>query len=89
MFIIEEKVVDLWGGYRDKRRKQYWEEDTLGFGVFGLQRNVITGIFNITSKGLLDFDEKVAAYWPDLTFNNKQEYYSSTIIGAPSEFINQ
>jgi hypothetical protein len=23
-----EKVVDLWGGYRDKAKKQYWEEDT-------------------------------------------------------------
>ena len=67
-----EKVVDLWGGYRDKRRKQYWEEDTLGL-VFSSTKGMSSLAFSILhSKGLLDFDEKVAAYWPEFAYNNKQ-----------------
>lgn len=67
-----EKVVDLWGGFRDKRRKQYWEEDTLGL-VFSSTKGMSSLAFSILhSKGLLDFDEKVAAYWPEFAFNNKQ-----------------
>jgi len=67
-----EKVVDLWGGFRDKRRKQYWEEDTVGV-VFSSTKGMSSLAFSILhSKGLLDFDEKVAAYWPEFAFNNKQ-----------------
>lgn len=55
-----EKVVDLWGGYRDLDKHLPWEEDTLVL-VFS------------TTKGFLDYDEKVAKYWPEFSQNGKSD----------------
>ena len=67
-----EKVVDLWGGYRDKNKKQYWEEDTLCI-VFSSTKGISSLAFAMLhSKGLLDFDEKVCKYWPEFAFNGKE-----------------
>lgn len=66
------KVVDLWGGYRDKKKNQYWEEDTLCL-VFSTTKGLSSLAFALLhSKGLLDFDEKVATYWPEFAFNGKE-----------------
>lgn len=67
-----EKVVDLWGGYRDKAKKQYWEEDTLSI-VFSTTKGLSSLAFSLLhSKGLLDYDEKVATYWPEFAHNGKE-----------------
>lgn len=58
------KVVDVWGGYRDKKRKHPWTEHTMvrswstakGIGALCL------GILH--SRGLLDYNERIAHYWP-------------------------
>ncbi|MEZ5055175.1 MAG: serine hydrolase domain-containing protein [Chitinophagales bacterium] len=66
------KVVDLWGGYRDKKRKQYWEEDTLCI-AFSTSKGMSSLAFALLhSKGLIDFDEKVATYWPEFAYNGKE-----------------
>jgi CubicO group peptidase (beta-lactamase class C family) len=66
-----EKVVDLWGGYRDARRQDRWEEDTLVL-VYSTSK----GMAGLTvalahSRGLIDYDERVAAYWPEFAQNGK------------------
>lgn len=67
-----EKVVDLWGGYRDKNKKQYWEEDTLSI-VFSTTKGISSLAFALLhSKGLLDYEEKVAFYWPEFAYNGKE-----------------
>ncbi|MFN8282298.1 MAG: serine hydrolase domain-containing protein [Chitinophagales bacterium] len=67
------KVVDLYGGFRDKAKKQYWEEDTLSI-VFSTTKGVSSLAFALLhSKGLIDYDEKVASYWPEFAFNGKQD----------------
>ena len=57
-----EKVVDLWGGYRDLERRAPWQEDTLV-----LVYSTTKGLAGMTvavahSRGLIDYDEKVATY---------------------------
>jgi CubicO group peptidase (beta-lactamase class C family) len=67
-----EQVVDLWGGYRDLERRLPWQEDTLV-----LVYSTTKGLAGMTvavahSRGLLDYDEKVATYWPEFAQGGKE-----------------
>ena len=68
-----EKVVDLWGGYRDLERRLPWQEDTLV-----LVYSATKGLAGMTvavahSRGLLDYDERVSTYWPEFAQNGKED----------------
>jgi CubicO group peptidase (beta-lactamase class C family) len=66
-----EKVVDLWGGSRDRNTGAPWEEDTLVL-VFSTTKGVSALAVALTqSQGLIDYDETVAAYWPEFSHNGK------------------
>jgi CubicO group peptidase (beta-lactamase class C family) len=67
-----DKVVDLWGGFRDPKTSAPWEEDTLVL-VFSATKGI--GAMTIAvahSRGLLDYDEAVAAYWPEFAQQGKE-----------------
>ncbi|WP_052665967.1 serine hydrolase domain-containing protein [Nitriliruptor alkaliphilus] len=67
-----EKVVDLWGGYRDGAQRLPWERDTL-VNVFSTTKGVASMAIAVAhSRGLLDYDEEVATYWPEFAANGKQ-----------------
>jgi CubicO group peptidase (beta-lactamase class C family) len=66
------KVVDLWGGYRDGRTRKPWLEDTL-VTVFSSTKGVSgLAIALANSRGLIDYDEKVATYWPEFAAAGKE-----------------
>jgi CubicO group peptidase (beta-lactamase class C family) len=71
-YVRGEKVVDLWGGYRDARRQDRWEEDTLVL-VYSTSKGM-SGIAMAlaNSRGLIDYDETVATYWPEFAQNGKE-----------------
>jgi CubicO group peptidase (beta-lactamase class C family) len=59
------KVVDLWGGLRDGTTQAPWQEDTL-VNVFSTTKGVASlAVAHAASRGLLDYDAKVADYWPE------------------------
>lgn len=67
-----EKVVDLWGGYRDPQKKLPWQEDTMVL-VFSSTK----GLAGLTmalahSRGLFDYDVPIASYWPEFAQNGKE-----------------
>ncbi|HUG83785.1 MAG TPA: serine hydrolase domain-containing protein [Euzebya sp.] len=67
------KVVDLWGGYRDGLRRAPWEEDTL-VTVMSTTKGVSSIAVAVAhARGLLDYDERVAAYWPEFAAGGKQD----------------
>jgi CubicO group peptidase (beta-lactamase class C family) len=67
-----EKVVDLWGGFRNKEKTEPWEEDTVTM-VFSTTKGLSSLAFSLLhSRGLLDYDEKVSAYWKEFAFNGKE-----------------
>lgn len=67
------KVVDLWGGYRDEATLAPWEEDTLVL-VFSTTKGFSALAVAVAhSQGLLDYDEKVATYWPEFAQNGKAD----------------
>jgi CubicO group peptidase (beta-lactamase class C family) len=59
-------VVDLWGGWRDPASASPWQEDTL-VTVFSTTKGVALAVAH--SRGLFDYDEKVATYWPEFAQN--------------------
>ena len=67
-----EKVVDLWGGIRDKASGAPWEEDTMTV-VFSTTKGMSAMAVAVAhSRGLFDYDEPVATYWPEFAQNGKE-----------------
>jgi len=72
VFIDGVKVVDLWGGERDRNRRLPWQEDTL-VPVFSTTKGLATMVLAVAhSRGRLDFDEAVATYRPEFAQGGKE-----------------
>lgn len=70
-YVRGEKVVDLWGGYRDASRQDRWEEDTLVL-VYSTSKGMAgLAVALAHSRGLIDYDALVADYWPEFAQNGK------------------
>ena len=70
-YVGGEKVVDLWGGYRDAHRQERWEEDTLVL-VYSTSKGMSAiAVALAHSRGLIDYEERVATYWPEFAQNGK------------------
>jgi CubicO group peptidase (beta-lactamase class C family) len=64
-------VVDLWGGLRDADRGLPWKRDTL-VPVFSTTKGVAALVTaSLRSRGRLDYDGKVADYWPEFAARGK------------------
>jgi len=66
-----EKVADLWGGIRDKRTGDPWEKDTMVL-VYSATKGLAAMTLALAhSRGWLDYEERVAAYWPEFALHGK------------------
>jgi CubicO group peptidase (beta-lactamase class C family) len=66
-----EKVVDLWGGVRNKQTGEPWEENTMVV-VHSATKGLAAMTLAIAhSRGWLDYEERVAAYWPEFAQQGK------------------
>jgi CubicO group peptidase (beta-lactamase class C family) len=66
-----ECVVDLWGGRRDEAGRP-WLKNTMA-PSFSTTKGVCSTLLHIfADKGLVDYDEKVATYWPEFGQAGKQ-----------------
>jgi CubicO group peptidase (beta-lactamase class C family) len=66
-----EKVVDLWGGIRNKQTGEPWEEDTMVI-VYSASKGLAAMTLAIAhSRGWLDYEERVAHYWPEFAQHGK------------------
>jgi CubicO group peptidase (beta-lactamase class C family) len=66
-----EKVVDLWGGVRDRASGERWREDTMVV-VHSTTKGLSAMVMALAhSRGWLDYDERVSAYWPEFAQNGK------------------
>jgi CubicO group peptidase (beta-lactamase class C family) len=67
-----QKVVDLWGGIRNKQTGKPWEEDTMVV-VHSATKGLAAMTLAIAhSRGWLDYEERVAAYWPEFAQQGKE-----------------
>jgi len=68
-----EKVVDLWGGVRNKATGEPWEEDTMVL-VYSATKGLAAMTLALAhSRGRLDYDERVCSYWPEFAQQGKEK----------------
>ncbi|MFD8247304.1 serine hydrolase domain-containing protein [Nocardia sp. NPDC059691] len=67
----ERPVVDLWAGFRDRRRTLPWERDTI-VPVFSSTKGMAAfTVAAAVAGGLLDYEQPVAKYWPEFAAHGK------------------
>jgi len=67
-----EKVVDLWGGVRNKSTGEPWNEDTMVL-VYSATKGLAAMTLAVAhSRGWLDYDKRVCKYWPDFAQQRKE-----------------
>ena len=66
-----EKVVDLWGGRRIPTADGPWNEDTMVVVNSTTKGLAAMTIAVANSRGWIDYDARVAEYWPEFAQNGK------------------
>jgi CubicO group peptidase (beta-lactamase class C family) len=80
-YVGGEKVVDLWGGVRDARDGSPWEEHTLVL-VYSTSKGLAAMTLALAhSRGWLDYDERVATYWPEFAQAGKRNVTVRQLLG--------
>jgi CubicO group peptidase (beta-lactamase class C family) len=67
------KVVDLWGGIRNKQTGEPWEQDTMVVIHSATKGLAALTVALAHSRGWLDYEERVAAYWPEFAQHGKEK----------------
>jgi CubicO group peptidase (beta-lactamase class C family) len=73
MYYQGEKVVDLWGGVRNKANGESWEEDTMVFVASTTKGLAGLAMALAHSRGLFDYEERVSKYWPEFAQQGKEK----------------
>ncbi len=67
-----QKVVDLWGGVRNKHTGEPWEGRTMVI-VYSATKGLAAMTLAIAhSRGWLDYEERVCTYWPEFAQQGKE-----------------
>jgi len=73
MYHDHEKVIDIWGGFKDLERNKKWDENTL-VPIFSTTKAVAASCLAIChSRGLFDYKDRVYEYWPEFGIGGKRE----------------
>jgi CubicO group peptidase (beta-lactamase class C family) len=67
-----DKVVDIWAGARDPEGTP-WTEDTLALSWSTTKGVLATAVAMAVDRGLLDYDQPVATWWPEFASRGKEE----------------
>ncbi len=68
-----ERVVDIWGGIRNKKTGDGWEEDTMVI-IWSATKGLAAMTLAIAhSRGWLDYEEPVCRYWPEFAQEGKEK----------------
>ena len=67
-----EKVVDLWGGIRNRQTSEPWEQDTMVIVHSATKGLAAMTLAMAHSRGWLDYEERVCAYWPEFAQQGKE-----------------
>lgn len=76
-----EKIVDLWGGVRNKTTGEAWDEDTMVVVYSTTKGLAAMTMALLHSRGMIDYDECVAKYWPEFAQNGKERITVRQLLG--------
>ena len=65
------KVVEIWGGSFDTTTDRPYDDSTLQLMFSTTKGLVAIAVAMCVQRGLLDYDEKVATYWPEFAAHGK------------------
>jgi CubicO group peptidase (beta-lactamase class C family) len=86
-YLRGEKVVDLWGGVRDKVTGARWEGDTMAL-VYSATKGLAAMTLAVAhSRGWLDYEERVCTYWPEFAANGKEAITVRQLLGHQAGLI--
>ena len=66
-----DRIVDLWGGRRDRQTGEPWEQDTMVVIHSATKGLAAMTLALAHSRRWLDYDERVATYWPEFAQKGK------------------
>ena len=67
-----EEVLNLWGGVSDARTGTPWSADTPSV-IFSCTKGLMSILLaRLVQEGRLDYDERVATYWPEFAAAGKE-----------------
>ena len=67
------KIVDLWGGFKDRQRTKPWSPDTL-VNVYSASKGMATLAFAIlVDQGQVRYEDRVADHWPEFGAEGKHQ----------------
>ena len=66
------QVVDVWTGFADSQGQRPWERDTAAMSFSTTKGVVSTVVHRLVDRGVLDYDEPLAAYWPAFDVDDKR-----------------
>jgi CubicO group peptidase (beta-lactamase class C family) len=76
-----ENVADLWGGTRNKGTGDPWERDTMVI-VYSASKGLAAMTLAIAhSRGWIDYEERVATYWPEFAQQGKERITIRQLLG--------
>jgi CubicO group peptidase (beta-lactamase class C family) len=70
-YVHGKKVVDLWGGERNARTGEPWQRDTMVLLYSATKGLAAMTLALAHSRGWLDYEERVATYWPEFGQHGK------------------
>jgi CubicO group peptidase (beta-lactamase class C family) len=79
-----ETVVDIWGGWADETKTTPWEQDTITNVWSTTKTMTFLSTLVLAERGLLDYHEKVATYWPEFAQNGKADIEVRHLMGHTS-----
>jgi CubicO group peptidase (beta-lactamase class C family) len=77
-------VVDIWGGWADEAKTIPWESDTITNVWSTTKTMMFLSALVLAERGQLDFNEKVATYWPEFAQNGKADIEVRHLMGHTS-----
>jgi CubicO group peptidase (beta-lactamase class C family) len=66
-----ELVVDAWTGARDASGRP-WQSDTMAMSFSTTKGVIATTVHRLVDRGLIEYDEPVATYWPEFAAAGKE-----------------
>jgi CubicO group peptidase (beta-lactamase class C family) len=72
VYLHGDKVVNLWGGVRNKDTGEPWESDTMVIVHSATKGLAAMALAVAHSRGWLDYEERVCTYWPAFAQQGKE-----------------
>ncbi|MBV1879459.1 MAG: beta-lactamase family protein [Pseudomonadales bacterium] len=80
VFYKGQKVIDLWGGFSDKKMQFEWQADTL-VNIYSTGKGMASLAFAIlVDQGHVQYTDQVCKYWPEFGAENKQDTTISQLL---------